>query len=89
MPPNPMMQALEQSRQQNPVSSSGPTPGGPPQPAQPQQNPEMEKYWSMMQDMNGKLDKLIEAISGAVTGKTPPPDGDDEKEINKHGSSGY
>ena len=87
MPPNPMMQALEQSRQQNPVSSSGPTPGGPPQQAT--QNPEMEKYWSMMQDMNGKLDKLISAISGQYTGKTPDNEGKDEKENHEHGSGGY
>ena len=95
MPPvNPMMAALQQSRQDNPVSSSGPMPGGAPQQAQ-GQNPDLAKYWSMMQDMNSKLDKVIEFISGSQTGKNPSApqseenDGNEEKENYKHGSAGY
>lgn len=84
MNPNPMMAALQQSRQDNPVSSSGPMPGGQPQQSQ---SPDLAKYWSMMQEMNSKLDKVIEAISGQYTGKTPDKDG--EKENNDHGSNGY
>lgn len=91
IPPNPMMQALEQSRQPSPVSSSGAEPpAGMPQPGQ----DDLSKCWSMIQDMNSKLDKIIEFISGKNTGKNPnapqveEDDGNDVKETDKNGS-GY
>ncbi len=82
-PPNPMMQALQQSRQSNPVSSSGAMPAGPAQtpPA------DMQKYWSMIQDMSAKLDKVLEALSANYTGKTP--DKTETKENENEPASGY
>lgn len=89
---NPMMQALTQSRQSNPVSSPDAAPGMPGQPQSAGNAGDMAKYWSMMQEMNSKLDKVMEALSGKMTGKEPDPtnDGNEAKEdTNESGSSGY
>lgn len=82
---NPMMAALENSRQSNPVSSSGPMPGGPTAPAQSQ---DMAKYWSMIQEMSAKLDKVLEALSANYTGKEPDKTETKEND-NEPGSNGY
>lgn len=105
MNPNLMMQALQQSRQSNPVppqeNMPGMTPGVPGD-----FSDQMQKYWSMMQEMNSKLDKVIQAISGDMTGKNVKNDMDDGKnygneakeygkeydkkeKLNERGSSGY
>lgn len=80
---NPMMQALEQSRSSNPAPTGGQTPGIPDNQSQPG-NPgqDMAKYWSMMQDMSAKLDKLIEAISGQHTGKATGSEDVESKDGN-------
>lgn len=77
MTPNPMMAALEQSRQNNPVSSSGPTPGIPAQ-QQNTGNPgqDMAKYWSMMQEMSVKIDKILESLSNQYQGNEPDTQND-------------
>lgn len=79
-PPNAMMAALQQSRQENPVSSSGPMPGGPPQAPQPAMDP--AKMMSAITDLSSKVDKILEALSGQYRGKdpeTPENDGNEAK----------
>lgn len=64
-----MMQALEQSRQQNPAGAAPPPPGAPPAP--PQQGPDMMKMSASIDEISAKLDKLIGAFSGQYRGKEP------------------
>lgn len=82
---NPMIAALQKSRQDNPVSSSGPMPdstyntpamgrgmGG-----------EMAKYWKMMEDMNSKLDKLMAMFGGNA------PENEVKEDANGKPGNGY
>lgn len=74
MPPNPMMEALQQSRQQSPAPAMpgpGAAPGAAPQPAP---GVDMQKMASAVDEVNAKLDKLLESISGQYRGKEPMPE---------------
>lgn len=73
---NPMMEALQRSRQDNPVSSSGTDAPM----AKPGMGGDLAKYWQMMQDMNSKLDKLMALIGGNEPEKT--------EQENKNGKPG-
>ena len=80
-PPNPMMAALEQSRANNPTSSSGPMPGGPPQAPAPTVDP--AKMMGMITEMSGKVDKILEALSSAYRGKEPEQPQNDGNEAQE------
>lgn len=76
---NPMMAALEKSRQSNPVSSSGAVPGKMDQAP----SGDMAKYWQMVQDINTKLDKVLSLIGGNA------PAQDVKENNNEPGSNAY
>lgn len=78
---NPMLQALETSRANNPVSSSGPMPGGPPAAQAPAVDP--AKMMGMLTEMSGKIDKILEALSSAYRGKEPEAPQNDGNEAQE------
>lgn len=75
---NPMIAALQKSRNDNPVSSSGPMPG-----SMEQKPGDMEKYWQMIQEMNSKLDKLMAMFGGNA------PENEVKEDANGKPGNGY
>lgn len=79
---NPMMAALEQSRASNPAPAGGGpgAPGGAPV-APPQGADPIMKLSATLDEVNAKIDKLTQAISGQYQGKTEPEnDGNEAQE---------